>query len=116
MLTLSPEGKRIYDIESDQDTMPADLFRDSLHPEDRPVVEELFTRAQLDKTDYNTSYRMVLPDGSIKHIYPVVHPVLNESGELVEFVGTSMDVTEQHEAKAALQTAFEQNRGRASRA
>ena len=97
----------INDIESDQERRPADLFRDSLHAEDLPVVEEVFTRAQLDKTDYNTSYRMVLPDGSIKHIYSVVHPVLNESGELVESVATSMDVTEQHEAKAALQTVFE---------
>jgi formate hydrogenlyase transcriptional activator len=33
---------------------------------------------------------------------------VNEAGNLVEFVGTSIDVTEQCEARAALQTAFEQ--------
>ncbi|HEY1468320.1 MAG TPA: PAS domain S-box protein [Candidatus Acidoferrum sp.] len=101
-VTFSPEVKRIYDIKSDQDTWPADFFLDKLHPEDRPVVEEIFRRAQLDKTDYDVSYRIVLPDGSIKHIYSVAHPVLNESGELVEFVGTSMDVTEQWKAAEAL--------------
>jgi PAS domain S-box-containing protein len=108
MVTFSPEVKRIYDIESDQDTWPADFFLDRVHPEDRPVVEEIFRRAQLDQTDYDASYRIVLPDGSIKRIYSVAHPVLKQSGELVEFVGTSMDVTEQHEARAALEAAFEQ--------
>jgi len=107
-VTLSPEGKQIYGFESNQDVWSADLFRDRLHPEDRPVVEESFTKAQLDKADYDTSYRIVLPDGSIRYIYSVAHPVLNESGELVEFVGTSMDVTEQWKAKTELEKAFEE--------
>jgi PAS domain S-box-containing protein len=108
MVTFSPEVKRIYDIKSDQDTWPADFFLDRLHPEDRPVIEGIFRRAQLDKTDYDASYRIVLPDGSIKHIYSVAHPVLNESGELVEFIGTSMDVTEQWKARTELEKAFEE--------
>src|SRR6266850_2277742 len=108
IVTFSPEMKRIYDIKSDQDTWPADFFLDKFHPEDRPVVEEIFRRAQLNKTDYDASYRIVLPDGSIKHIYSVAHPVLNQSGELVEFVGTSMDVTEQWKARTQLEEAFEE--------
>ncbi|MDQ1450491.1 MAG: formate hydrogenlyase transcriptional activator, partial [Acidobacteriaceae bacterium] len=108
MVTFSPEVKRIYDIKSDQDTWSADFFLDRFHPEDRPVVEEIFRRAELDRTDYDASYRIVLPDGSIKHIYSVAHPVLNESGELMEFVGTSMDVTEQWKARTELEKAFEE--------
>ena len=83
-------------------------FLERIHPEDRPVVEEIFRKAQLDKTDYDASYRIILPDGSIKHIYSVAHPVLNQSGELVEFVGTSMDVTEQWKARTELEKAFEE--------
>jgi PAS domain S-box-containing protein len=108
MVTFSPELKRIYDIESDQDERAADFFLDRIHPEDRPIVEEIFRRAQLDKTDYDASYRIVLPDGSIKHVFSVGHPVLNQSGELVEFVGTSMDVTEQWKARTELEKAFEE--------
>jgi PAS domain S-box-containing protein len=108
MATLSPEVKRIYDIESDQDTWPADFFRNRLHPEDRPVVLEIVERAHLDKTDYEVFYRIVLPDGSIKHIHSVGHPVVNETGELVEVVGTSMDVTERWKARAELEKAFEE--------
>jgi PAS domain S-box-containing protein len=108
MVTFSPGVKRIYDIKSDQDISAADFFLDRVHPEDRPVVEEILRRAQLDKTDYDASYRIVLADGSIKHIFSVGHPVLNQSGELVEFVGTSMDVTEQWKARTELEKAFEE--------
>src|SRR5580704_4714612 len=108
MVTFSPDVKRIYAIESDQDIWAADFFLDRVHPEDRPVVEEILGRAQLDKTDYDASYRIVLPDGSIKHIFSVGHPVLNQSGELVEFVGTSMDVTEHWKARTELEKAFEE--------
>jgi PAS domain S-box-containing protein len=108
MVTFSPEVKRIYDIEPNQDISAADFFLNRIHPEDRSVVEEIFRRAQLDKTDYDASYRIVLPDGSIKHIFSVGHPVLNKPGELVEFVGTSMDVTEQWKARTELEKAFEE--------
>jgi PAS domain S-box-containing protein len=106
--TFSPEVKRIYDIESDQDTWPADVFRNRLHPEDRLVVLEIVERAYRDKTDYEVSYRTLLPDGSIRHIHEVGHPVVSESGELVEVVGTSMDVTEQWKAGAELEKALEE--------
>ena len=47
-------------------------------------------------------------DGTIKHLHTIGHPVLNEDGDVVEYVGTGMDVTEQRQAQAALETAFEE--------
>ncbi len=108
ILFWSREVFSIFDYEY-QERGPTWLqFLERVHPEDRPVVEEIFRRAQLDKADYNASYRIVLRDGSIKHIHSVGHPVVNESGELVEVVGTTMDVTEQWKAKAELEKAFEE--------
>jgi PAS domain S-box-containing protein len=108
MTTFSPEMKRIYDIDSDKDTWPTDFFLDMVHREDQPIVLEIVRRAHLNKTDYDVSYRTVLPDGSIKHVHSVGHPIVNESGELVEVVGSSMDVTEQWKARTELETAFEE--------
>jgi len=51
---------------------------------------------------------IVLRDGTIKHLHTIGHPVLNEAGDLVEYVGTGMDVTEQRQAQAALENAFEE--------
>src|SRR6266481_6789189 len=108
MVTFSPEAKRIWDIKSDQDTWSGDSFLDRFHPEDRPLQEEILRRAHLDKTGYEASFRAVLPDGSIKHIYSVAHPVFNQSGELVEFFGIGMDVTEQWKSRTELEKAFEE--------
>jgi transcriptional regulator with GAF, ATPase, and Fis domain len=85
-------------------------FLERVHPEDRPAVEQ---RAELESTqkgwtNSEADLRLALPDGKIKHLHTIAHPVLDESGEITEVVGTIMDVTEQHEARAALETAFEE--------
>src|SRR5246127_4533787 len=79
-----------------------------LHPEDARYYTAVVEQAIRDRTDFEANYRLLLPEGAAKYIHVVGHPVVNGSGDLVEFVGTVMDVTEQHEARAALQTAFEQ--------
>jgi PAS domain S-box-containing protein len=79
-----------------------------LHPEDVPHRTHVFEHAIRDKTDFETEYRLLLPDGAVRYIHAIGHPVLNASGDVIELFGTAMDVTEQHEARAALQSAFEQ--------
>jgi PAS domain S-box-containing protein len=63
---------------------------------------DLFERAELEKTEFQVDYRIVLADGTIKHLHTIGHPILNESGDLVEFVGTAMDVTAAKQAEEAL--------------
>src|SRR5271163_2485397 len=82
-----------------------EVARSLLHPEDAEY-HAVVQQAIRDKTDYETEYRLVFPDGSIKYIRAIGHPIVNASGEVVELVGTAMDVTEQNEARAALETAF----------
>src|SRR5580693_6639071 len=79
-----------------------------LHPEDARYYTPVLEQAIRDRTDFEADYRLLLPDGAAKYIHVVGHPVVNASGDVIELVGTAMDVTEQHEARAALQTAFEQ--------
>jgi PAS domain S-box-containing protein len=106
---VSPEMYRIFDIKPDDDTSNMELFYSRLHPEDRKRVVDLYERAEIEKkTDYQVDYRIVLPDGTIKHLHTIGHPVLNESGQLLEYVGTTIDVTEQWQATAKLKKAFEE--------
>jgi PAS domain S-box-containing protein len=63
---------------------------------------DLFEKAEIEKTEFQVDYRIVLPDGTIKHLHTIGHPILNESGDLVEFVGTAMDVTAAKQAEEAL--------------
>jgi PAS domain S-box-containing protein len=79
-----------------------------MHPEELAHLDAIVEHAIRNRTDFEDDYRLLLPKGTTKYIHAVGHPVMNASGEVVELVGTAMDVTEQHEARAALQSAFEQ--------
>jgi PAS domain S-box-containing protein len=96
---VSPEVFRIFGVKRDEDTSTTDFWLSRNHPEDEKRIRELFERAEIERTDYEADYRIVLPDGAIKHLHAVGHPVLNEAGELVEFVGTAMDITERKQAE-----------------
>jgi formate hydrogenlyase transcriptional activator len=69
------------------------------HPEDRAKWQGALDRAIADKSDYEVEFRILLPGGSVKYIHTVGHPVLNASGDLVQFVGTSTDITERKQAE-----------------
>jgi PAS domain S-box-containing protein len=79
-----------------------------LHPEDMPHHRAIVEQAILKRTDFESDYRVLLPNGATKYIHSVGHPVVNASGDVIELIGTAVDVTEQHEARAALQSAFDQ--------
>src|SRR5260221_960792 len=85
-------------------------FLEMVHSEDRPQVERraIVESTQKDIGDSEGDFRIVLPNGAIKHLHSIAHPVVNESGEITEVVGTTMDVTEQYAARNALETAFQQ--------
>src|ERR1700677_2217767 len=105
---VSPEIHRIFGVYPDEDTSRPEFWFSRNHPEDQKRIQEFFERSTIQKTDYDADYRIVLPDGTIKHLHAAGHPVLNESGDLMEFVGTAMDVTEQVQTRAALENALQE--------
>ncbi len=102
VIEVSPEIYRIHDIKPDEDASNTEFFFSKFHPEDRKHVVDLFERAELEKTEFQVDYRIVLPDGTIKYLHTTGHPILSKSGDLVEFVGTAMDVTAAKRAEEAL--------------
>jgi PAS domain S-box-containing protein len=105
-VTVSPEIHRMFGSSADEDTSSSEFWFGRIHPEDRQRVQELFQKSQIEKSDYQVEYRVVLPDGTIKYHHSLGRSILNKSGDLVEFVGTAMDVTEQVQARTALEKAF----------
>ena len=98
----------MYGIEPEGDASSVDFYFSRMHPKDRPEVEQAYAAALLRKTEFEADFRIVLPDGTIKNIRSVGHPILDERGDVVEFVGASIDVTEHHRARADLEKAFEE--------
>lgn len=106
--TVSPEVLRIRGVDSAEPLSTIDRMYSGIHPDDRSRVRDTYEAAQRRKGEFDAEYRIVLRDGTIKHLHTIGHPVLNEAGDVVEYVGTGMDVTEQRQAQAALETAFEE--------
>jgi PAS domain S-box-containing protein len=104
-LHLSDEWYRIYGFEREQGAPAWGLRLERVHPEDRGRWQEAIDRAVSEKSDYEVEFRILLPGGTVKHIRTVGHPVLNASGDLVQFVGSSTDITDRKHAEEALRQA-----------
>jgi PAS domain S-box-containing protein len=81
-----------------------------IHPDDRARAAENFETAIRETVDFDAGYRIVHLGGEIRDIHVIGHPVLSPSGDLVEFVGTMMDVTERRRAEEERQALAHANR------
>src|SRR5258706_14944414 len=75
-----------------------------VHPEDLELVQRALDQASRDGTDMDFEHRLLFPDGSIKYLHVLARAVRDELGHF-EYFGAVMDVTEQHQAHTALETA-----------
>jgi PAS domain S-box-containing protein len=104
-LFWSQEEWRIFGFDPKKTKLSYQKFLSMIHPDDRPSLEEVSTRAVRSGKAYDIPFRVVLPDGSIKHLHSVGNPVFQDSGEVSEYIGVTMDVTERKRTEAALQEA-----------
>jgi len=107
-LHLSEEWYRIYGFDPRRGMPRWEERLQRVHPEDRDKWQATIARAIREKSDYNLEFRIVLPDGTLKWVHTVGHPVSSPAGELVQFVGSSMDVTDRKRSEDELKAAFEE--------
>jgi PAS domain S-box-containing protein len=100
---LSEEWYRIYGFDPKEGLSVWEKRLQRMHPEDRAKWQETTARAIAEKSDYEGEHRILLPDGTVKYTHTVGHPVLNASGDVVQFVGIMMDVTVRKQAEEALE-------------
>jgi PAS domain S-box-containing protein len=102
VLYCSEEMFRIFGLDSQEHLPTRKNFRQRVHPEDRNRLDKRFAMVINERVDSFDEYRVVLPDGTVKHVNLSGHPVLDGNGEFIEFVGTATDVTERKRAEEAL--------------
>jgi signal transduction histidine kinase/CheY-like chemotaxis protein len=94
----SDETFRIF--ERDPATAPTiRTILERVHPEDRPHVQQIIDRAAAEKNDFTDEYRLLMPDGSVKHVGVVAHRSAAEDAQSVVFVGAVTDITERKRAE-----------------
>ena len=104
-LVWSKEHYRIFRFEPGQVEPTFDLFSEQLHPEDRSVVQQTLDNAVRERSGFKIEFRIAFPDGSIKYLQGVGRAVVKPPGDVDEFVGTTMDITERKHAEEALRDA-----------
>jgi PAS domain S-box-containing protein len=95
----SEENFRIWGFDPRQGAPNLETLLQRIHPEDRDRVRGYRGDAVQARRDYDDQFRVVLPGGTVKHIQVFGHPVFSVSGDLIEVVGTHVDVTERKRAE-----------------
>jgi PAS domain S-box-containing protein len=90
---LSEEWYRIYGFDPAKGQPDWEEYVERVHPEERLKWKEMAERAVVEKTDFDREYRILLPNGMVKWIHSVGHPVFSDTGDLEGLVGSSTDIT-----------------------
>jgi PAS domain S-box-containing protein len=91
---LSEEFYRIFGFDPAEGAPTWEEYLERVHPEDRQKWKATIEEAIVEKADYEHELRILLPNGKVKWIHTVGHPVLSSAGDLEQFVGSSTDITE----------------------
>jgi PAS domain S-box-containing protein len=98
----SEEMFRIFEIDPALGLPANELFWERIHPEDRALLREQTQTALRKKSDIVFAHRLLMPDGRVKHLQGIGHPSFTDAGDVLEFVGTTIDVTERKRAEESL--------------
>ena len=98
-LYWSEENFRIWGFDPQHGVPDMETVQQRMHPEDRDREVEYAKRAVRAGKDFVQEFRIVLPDGNVRHIQAVGHPVFSASGEVTEVLGTHIDITERKHAE-----------------
>ncbi|MBD2115160.1 MULTISPECIES: sensor domain-containing protein [Cyanophyceae] len=98
----SDTNYRLTGYEPSSDDKPFDVWRQAIHPEDWPRVNEQIQQALSSQDDMQIDYRVRLPDGSVRWLRSQGQMILDDNGELYAIAGIQMDMTEAQQNKAAL--------------
>lgn len=103
VLTWSDETFRIWEIDKTKFAATFEAFVDTVHPEDRERVVQVYNASILQHTRYEVEHRLLFPDGRVKYILERGQPYYDEEGKPLRFIGTSLDITERKHIENTLQ-------------
>ena len=121
-LIWSLEHFRICGVDPDSFKLTRESAQQLIHPEDLPAANQAFERAIRERTEFDRYFRIVRPDGTVRYVHSVGRPAFDRAGDLIEYVGTIIDITPQKAAEqerarllGRVLSAHEEERRRVSR-
>jgi len=103
-ITYSQEKFRIFGLDQSQGEPTFAELIELIHPDDRALFQQNIGRALTDGTPYEFDFRIMRPDGQLRHLDCRGEPVFNEQGQVIQLFGTVLDITDRKLAEEALRT------------
>lgn len=107
VLYVSPAYERVWKRSVASLLENADNWILPIHPDDRELTEQAYQAGLAREQAFEVEFRIVLPDGAIRHILNRGFPVHTASGQLTRMAGVASDITELHRAREELRTLAE---------
>lgn len=101
--TWSDEVFRIFEADPDRFVPSYESFMARVHPDDRPRVDAAYDESVTTGAPYEIEHRIVLDNGSIKHVSERCEMFFDESGRLLRSIGTIQDISERKRAEATIE-------------
>ncbi len=99
----SEEEYRIYGLNPSEPSPSYDIMLQKyIHPDDAALLHETFMKAMQSFTAYKLEHRVVRPDGSVRWVYDHAQPYFDEQGELIRYIGITLDITDRKQAEEKL--------------
>src|SRR6266481_3890992 len=99
-VSWSEEHFRIFGFDPEETEPSFQLFMETVHPEDRSFIERSLDEAIKEKRGFDLEFRIALADGSVKHVQGVGRPAFGASGEVDNYIGTTVDISERKRGEA----------------
>ena len=102
-VTCSDELYRIFEVEPVPGGAHYDDFMARIHPDDQATVDQALNDAVQEHRQVSLKHRLLLPDGRVKYVQEFCEPDYADDGAVLRVIGTSQDVTGQHQMEARMQ-------------
>jgi len=90
----SDEIHQIFGRDPKQFKFYQETLKNIIHPDDLDIVNEAYTQSVENKTKYDITLRIILPNGEIRHLHDQCKTSYSKSGTPLHSFGTIQDITE----------------------
>jgi PAS domain S-box-containing protein len=96
----SEEEYNIYGLDPNSPSPEYNVMLEKcIHPDDAKLLNDTFMTAMQNQEFYELEHRIVRPDGSVRWVYDQANPYFDEQGNLLRYVGATLDITERKQAE-----------------
>lgn len=94
VLYWSDEIFHIFEIDPAKFGASYEAFLNSIHPDERDFVNNVYTESVKNKTPYSIDHRLLMKDGRSKLVHEQCKTFYDDQGHPIRSIGTVQDITE----------------------